>query len=431
MTEQQLTYYFERYAQGKLSREERIVFTGLLKDPANKEIVQQILDRDWPLWENNQLDFSQEINRIEEGVAAMIRDGHSFADTSPVEEEVAEMIRADQPFFDPPPVRRVRFLEKWGWAAAVLLLLGAGTYFYMASKKTGIDVVKGKAIPTPDILPGSNKALLTLSDGTTITLDSAASGAIAQQGGSSIVKTAGGEIVYDTKGLSPDKVMMNTMSTPRGGQYRLTLPDGTTVWLNAESSITFPAAFTGNDRKVKVTGEVYMEVVKNAKMPFMVDVDGRTTVEVLGTSFNINSYTNEGAIATTLVEGKVRVLPGNITAVSASAEKQQGAVTLKPGQQAFQPNNTTTINISSNANLEQVLAWKNGIFSFTGKSFQSVMKDIERWYDIQVKYEGTIPTRKLKGEMDRGVQLTDLIRFLQGFGLHVELKNRILVVGEK
>jgi ferric-dicitrate binding protein FerR (iron transport regulator) len=298
----------------------------------------------------------------------------------------------------------------------------------MATKQKDVDLVKGKTIATPDILPGSNKALLTLSDGTTITLDSAASGAIAQQGSSSIIKTPAGEIVYNAKGLPGGEVMMNTMSTPRGGQYRLTLPDGTTVWLNAASSITFPAAFTGNDRKVKVTGEVYMEVVKNDKMPFRVDVDGRTAVEVLGTSFNINSYTDEGAIVTTLIEGKVRVLPGNI-AVSASAERQ--SATLRPGQQAFQPNNTTTVNISNNANMEQVLAWKNGIFSFTGKSFPSAMKDIERWYDIQVSYEGAIPTIKLKGEMDRGVQLTDLIRFLQGFGLQVALKGRTLVVGEK
>lgn len=411
MTEQQLTYYFERYAQGNLSNDERIAFADLLKDPANKEMVQQILDRDWHLWEHHQLDFSQEIDHIEQGVAAMIR--------------------ADQSFTDRPPVRRVRFLEKWGWAAAVLILLGAGTYFYMASKKTQVDVVKGKAIPTPGILPGANKALLTLSDGSTITLDSAANGAIAQQGSSSIVKTAGGEIIYDARGLSRGEVMMNTMSTPRGGQYRLTLPDGTTVWMNAASSITFPAAFAGNSRKVKVTGEVYMEVAKNDKIPFIVDVDGRSMVEVLGTSFNINSYTNEGAIATTLVEGKVRVLPGNIAAISASAEEQHGAVTLKPGQQALLPDNATAVSINSNANLEQVLAWKNGIFSFTGKSFQSVMKDVERWYDIQVRYEGAVPARKLKGEMDRGVQLNDLIRFLQGFGLHVELKNRVLVVGEK
>lgn len=409
MTEQQLTYYFERYAEGNLSKEERVVFADLLKDPANKEMVQQILDRDWPLWERNQLDFSQEIDRIELGVAAMIRADHSFS--------------------DPPPVRRVRFLEKWGWAAAVLILLGAGTYFYITSKKAGQEVVKGKAVP--GILPGSNKALLTLSDGTTITLDSAASGAIAQQGGSSIVKTAGGAIIYDARGVSQGEVMMNTMSTPRGGQYRLTLPDGTTVWLNAASSITFPASFTGNSRKVKVTGEVYMEVAKNVKMPFMVDIDGKATIEVLGTGFNINSYADEGTIATTLVEGKVRVWPGNITTGSASEEEQHMAVTLTPGQQALLPNNTTTVNISSNANLEHVLAWKNGIFSFTGKSFQSVMKDVERWYDIQVRYEGAIPTRKLKGEMDRGVQLNDLIRFLQGFGLHVELKDRILMVGEK
>jgi len=272
--------------------------------------------------------------------------------------------------------------------------------------------------------------LLTLSDGTAITLDSAANGTIAQQGRSSIVKTAGGEIVYDASGVPGGEVMMNTMSTPRGGQYRLTLPDGTAVWLNAASSITYPVAFTGNDRKIKVTGEVYLEVVKNAKMPFMVDVDGRTTIEVLGTSFNVNSYVDEGVITTTLVEGKVMVLPGNKTVVAASAQRQDGGVTLKPGQQAFQPNNTFTIRMSSSANVEQVLAWKNGIFNFTGKSFPSVMQEIERWYDIQVRYEGAIPTREIKGEMDRGVQLTDLIRFLQGFGLQVALKGRILTVRE-
>ncbi|MEZ2440695.1 FecR domain-containing protein [Chitinophaga sp. RCC_12] len=413
MTEEQLTYYFDRYAQGNLSKEERIVFADLLKDPANKDMVARMLDQDWPLWENNQQDFSQEIARIEQAVTARIY--------------------ADQSLPDARPVPRMHSLKKWGWAAAVLILFGAGTYLYTTSKKTAGDFVKGKTMPAPDILPGSNKALLTLSDGTAITLDSAARGAIAQQGNSSVVKTANGEIMYDVKGHSEGKVMMNTMSTPRGGQYRLTLPDGTTVWLNAASAITFPAAFTGNERKVKVKGEVYMEVAKNAKMPFIVDVDGKTTVEVLGTSFNINAYTNEGTIATTLVEGKVRVLAGNIAAAAASSDQQltHQAVTLRPGQQALQPDNTTTITINSGADLEHVLAWKKGIFNFTGRSFQSIMKDIERWYDIEVKYEGAIPTRKLKGEMDRGVQLTDLIRFLQGFGLHVELKNRTLVIGEK
>lgn len=407
MTEQQLTYYFERYAQGKLSEDERVVLNNLLKDPANKEMVQQLLDRDWPLWENNQMDFSQEIARIEQGVSARIN--------------------ADATFSGARPVYRVRFLKKWGWAAAILLLLGAGAYFYTASNKPEADFVKGKEAVAPSILPGSKKALLTLSDGTTITLDSAANGAIAQQGNSSIVKTTNDEIIYDARGLSKGEVMMNTMSTPRGGQYHLTLPDGTTVWLNTASSVTFPAAFTGNNRKVKVTGEVYMEVAKNARMPFVVDVDGKATVEVLGTSFNINSYTGEEAIATTLIEGKVKVA----TAVAASSNRQPGAyaVTLHSGQQALQQNGGTTIN--SQANLEQVLAWKNGIFSFTGKSFQSNMKEVERWYDIQVKYEGAIPQRKLSGEMDRGVQLTDLIRFLRSFGLHVELKDRTLVIGEK
>lgn len=317
-----------------------------------------------------------------------------------------------------PVVRKVHVMQRWGWAAAVLVLLAGGAYLFTSinNKRAAISQAPPKA---EAILPGGNKAILTLSDGSAIVLDSVANGAIAQQGNASIVKLGGGEIRYDTKGLSQGKIIMNTMRTPRGGQYKLALPDGTKVWLNAASSITYPTAFADENRKIKISGEVYLEVAVNEKQPFIVDIHGASTVQVLGTSFNINAYADEGTIKTTLMQGSVRVLNTNPAG---------RGVTLKPGQQAIQAGNTEAPLIDPHADLEKVAAWKNGIFDFTGLPFHLAMKDIERWYNIQVKYEGKIPSFKLKGKMDRGVQLPDLIRFMEGFGLHVQQQGRTLIV---
>ncbi|MFX1707279.1 FecR domain-containing protein [Chitinophaga sp. CC14] len=311
---------------------------------------------------------------------------------------------------------KVRALRRWGWAAAILALLATGTYLFTSSnnKRTIISQVPPK---TDNILPGTNKATLTLSDGSSIILDSAANGAIAQQGNSSIIKLANDEIKYDQKGLSQGEIMTNTMSTPAGGQYKLVLPDGTKVWLNAASSISYPVVFIGDNRRIEVSGEVYLEVAPNKNKPFIAGLKGGLTVQVLGTSFNINAYADDGEIKTTLVEGRVKVLSSN-------------SITLKPGQQAIQISNTGELTLRPDADLEKVLAWKNGMFNFTGLDFKLAMKDIERWYNIQVKYEGTIPAFKLKGKMDKGVQLSDLIRFIEGFGLQVRQEGRTLTIKE-
>lgn len=321
------------------------------------------------------------------------------------------------------PLRRIHFLRQWEWAAAVIFVavLGAAAYFLFRPQGNDPLITKAVAIKT-DISPGKARAILTLADGTTIALDSAGAGSLAQQGNARIIKKEDGQIAYDVQGAA-EKVMINTMRTPRGGQYKLQLPDGSMVWLNAESSIRFPATFTGNTRQVSVSGEVYMEVTPNESKPFLVDVNGKTTVQVLGTSFNINSYADEGSITTTLVEGSVKV--------GADHSGRNRGVILQPSQQAVtQSQDGGSIKVI-NADIAQTLAWKNGAFNFTGKSFQSTMKDIERWYDIQVKYEGPIPTNKLKGKMDRGIQLSDLIGFLQGFGLHVKQEGRTLIIAEK
>lgn len=320
-----------------------------------------------------------------------------------------------------PVAHRMNFVRKWWWAAAVVILLTAtGVYLYTSNSLIEPVLVEKPGDQAPAILAGRDKAILTLADGRTIALDSASNGQLAQQGNASVIKLANGEVRYNLEGASEGVVMMNIMRTPRGGQYQLTLPDGTKVWLNAASSITYPAVFTGNDRKVKVTGEVYLEVAPNKTKPFIADIDGKSIVQVLGTGFNINSYADDGEIKITLINGSVKVI---------AKEKE---VLLSPGQQVIQLlNNSKTIEINSNADLNQTLAWKNGIFNFNGKNFSSLMKDVERWYDVTVVYKGATPNFNMKGKMDRGVPLNDLLRFLKEYGLIVQVEGRTLIISEK
>ena len=327
-----------------------------------------------------------------------------------------------------PAVHRIPFLRRWGWVAAAIVLLAVGittAVMVSSNRQSAPSGTDRLSVAPADILPGTNKALLTLSDGSIITLDSTANGTIAQQGSSSIVKLSNGEIVYNHKGASQEQVLMNTMQTPRGGQYQLVLPDGTKVWLNAASSISYPAAFVGNDRKVKVAGEVYMEVAKNKAMPFLVDVAGKSVIQVLGTSFNINSYTEEENIKTTLVEGQVHIIPANTLPGAGKG------VLLQPGQQAVIPHADPTATKVQSANIEQTLAWKNGIFDFENADFATVMKQLERWYDIDVKVEGKLPGFITQGQVDRGVKLSGIVRFLNNFGVNARLEGRTLLISER
>ncbi|MBC9912075.1 FecR family protein [Chitinophaga varians] len=290
------------------------------------------------------------------------------------------------------PVRRL----PWRWvAAASLLLLAGGTWWRLQPATKTPAPVHTQA--TPDVAPGGNKAVLTLSDGSQITLDSATNGILAQQGSSKVTKLANGQLVYDASGTSQGKILYNTMSTPLGGQYSLILPDGSKVWLNAGSSITYPTAFTGQERKVNVTGEAFFEVAKNATMPFRV-MANNTTVEVLGTHFNINAYTDEATINTTLVEGAVRV----------SAHNRQ--LVLKPGQQARVGH--TDVQVADQVDLSAITAWKEGYFSFTNADLPTVMRELARWYNLEVSYEGKIPDRVFNGEIGRSLTLSQVLKGL-------------------
>jgi ferric-dicitrate binding protein FerR (iron transport regulator) len=321
------------------------------------------------------------------------------------------------------PVHRVHFLKtSWfRYAAAVVLLVGGAAVGYKILKQDKGD--GGKGIPVAsakDIAPGSEKAVLTLADGSTIILDNAANGNVAQQGGTKIIKLDNGQLAYDAgrnthRRVLSGELLYNTISTPRGGQYQITLPDGTKVWLNAASSIKFPATFSGSTREVEMTGEAYMEIAKNSKQPFRVKANG-TEIQVLGTSFNINAYSDEEAVKTTLIEGSVKVLKDGQTAI------------LKPGQQSRSGSDDRSVKISV-ADLDKVMAWKNGLFNFEGAGLKEVMQQLSRWYDVEVVYESKIPDIEFIGKMSRKVSLSGVLKGLEGTGVHFRIENgRRLVV---
>lgn len=328
-------------------------------------------------------------------------------------------------------VHRVHFLKTtwFRYAAAIILLIGIAWYFQSNQWNSSDGSNKSTESKTlaEDIAPGTNKAILTLANGNKIILDSAANGDLANQGGVNIVKLASGQIIYDLRGLTSKEVMWNTMTTPNGGQYQVTLPDGTKAWLNAASSITFPTAFLGKKREVSINGEVYLEVATNKNQPFVVDIRGESFVEVLGTSFNINSYENENVIKTTLLEGSVKVIN----------DKLKRSAILKPGQQAkivraetFNQGsqNTAGISVLGNIDLDQVLAWKNGLFNFNGADLRIVMRQLERWYNINVQYRNSVPDVVFEGKMYRNENLSYVLDMLKEEGVKFRLEGKNLIV---
>lgn len=349
---------------------------------------------------------------------------------------------------------RIPLIRKLSWAAAIILI-AVGIYTW------SIDNRKQNPTTTTrlsDIPPGKNTAILTLADGSAIVLDSSSNGVLATQGNTRILKNATGRITYTPDNTTTDIASLdNTLSTPKGGQYQLTLPDGSNVWLNAASSITFPTAFTGSQRHVTISGEAWFEVAKDNRHPFIVDIKDAQSVEVLGTEFNINGYDNEAQIRTTLIKGSIKVIdihrpgtaaashPSNATShqpAPATASHQPAsspatppaAVILKPGQQAIlastsrQTTANTGIATIDAADIEKIMAWKKGLFNFEGADVPTVMRQLERWYDIHVKYNGAIPGIRFRGELDRGVNLSEILKILPEMGIRYRLEDRTLIV---
>lgn len=299
------------------------------------------------------------------------------------------------------------------YAAAAVLVLISGAYLYNTSLKKKEEQTAAVAI-VQDVPPGTEGAILTLADGTRITLDSLQNGVIAVEKGTEIT-LSNGSLAYGAMSNKRGEMAFNTMSTPRGRQFLLVLPDKTKVWLNAESSIRYPTVFYGKERVVQVEGEAYFEVTKNAQAPFKVILRDSSNIEVLGTSFNVNSYYADSSSKTTLVEGSVKVNAGKRTQL------------LRPGQQAV-VSKDQSLQLNSNPNIRQVTAWKNGVFNFEEVHVKEVMNQLERWYDIQVVYESGIPDIRFWGEISRDLSLGDVIEALQKTEVHFRIEGRKLIV---
>jgi transmembrane sensor len=330
------------------------------------------------------------------------------------------MVTFEATAFDHSPVKELqpRIFRLWlRYAAILLLIAGPGLYLYRYTHNRKTAPASVQAVVSNDVAPGTNKAVLVLGDGTQISLDSAGNGALASQGRTKIMKTAGGQIVYVPDAAGSVAVLMNTMYVPKGGQYQLTLPDGTRVWLNAASSITYPTAFSGSGRSVTISGEAYFEVTKKANSPFHVRIGDRADIQVLGTSFNVNAYEDESDIRATLLDGKIKV------------EQQQRSMVLAPGQQARLHTGLLTtasvpaIRVIDHADIDKVMAWKNGYFNFEDMRFGEAMRQLARWYDIDVVYENGIPDIPLGGETSRNLKLSDLLKGLAGAGVKYRLEQ--------
>lgn len=332
-----------------------------------------------------------------------------------------QILMSDKLSGDPVPesAPQVRFLHgwrRWGWAAAVILLVGAGAWFMNRYRQPepASTVAVHKSL---DAEPGRNGAVLTLADGSRMVLDSAGNGVITRQNGTSVMLKDNG-LQYTPEGPGAGEVKYNTITTSKGRQFRVVLPDGTKVWLNATSSLRFPTAFSGAERLVEFSGEAYFEVAKNASQPFKLKVPGKIDLEVLGTAFNVNAYTNEKNSYTTLVEGAVRIfLTG----------KNGSGVVLKPGDQLQAGGEG--MEVTHNANMEKAIAWKNGLFNFDGVGLREMMRQLERWYDLEVVYEGNVPDVRFFGEMSRTLKLSDVLTGLERSDVHFRLEEgRRLIV---
>lgn len=319
---------------------------------------------------------------------------------------------------------------KWAAAAAVFIILGAGLYYLTNTTTSAVHATDHFA--KNDIAPGGNKAFLTLSDGRRIVLDDARNGKIAEQAGVTISKTASGQLIYSISDQSTQQAShmagFNTIETPRGGQYQVNLPDGTKVWLNAGSSLRYPAQFAIAKREVELKGEAYFEVAKRTikgneqgkRLPFVVKTSAQE-VEVLGTHFNINSYSEEGNTKTTLLEGSVAVHPRAANGAGIPAK------IIKPGEQSML--NGSSMQVAT-VDTEKVLAWKEGFFMFEDEDLQSIMHQVARWYDVDVEFkDNSLKNKGFSGTVSRFGNVSQVLKKIELTGsVHFKIEGRRIVV---
>ena len=377
MDKDELKQLFQRYLNGECSQEDLLRLKSVLSNPGQEEQIKSLLDSSWDNLDKNELtDVSRE----------------------KAESIYSEIISRKK------NTQNSRVWLKIAATVTIFIFLGVGLhriYKNNPSEDQASNLVQEKA---EKIVPGGNKAVLTLADGSKVILNDVNNGHLASQDNVEIQKTDDGQIVYSVKGTQTlQKAQLIAISTPRGGQYEIILPDGSKVWLNAESSLKYPVYFSGKERIVEMTGEAYFEVARNNNMPFKV-IANAAEIKVLGTHFNVMAYDNERFIETTLLEGSVNV----------------NNRVLKPGQKAQMNKVTNSMSISA-ADTEEAVAWKNGFFMFKNENIQSIMRKIGRWYDVETEfkgkntmhanYGGTISRFEDVSEVHKIMELTGVIHF--------------------
>lgn len=313
----------------------------------------------------------------------------------------------------PEAAPRSMMWERIAVVACLLLTLAFGSYFYLKKKNTDRSAFPITKRTDPVV---EHSVTLTLANGKKIILADIKTGKLAEESGVSITKASNGQLVYTIKESDLDVTgQYNTLTTPKGQTYQINLPDGSAVWLNAASTLRYPVRFDRRERRVQVTGEAYFEVAKDPSKPFRVNVDGAQEIEVLGTHFNVKAYGNDSNISTALLEGSVKLSSGS------------GQVILKPGQIAF--NDRQNMLKVKQADLTEVMAWKNGLFVFNNENINEVMKTIARWYDVDFEFRGNVPQKRIWGKMIRYQTVTELLDNIAiSTGIHYKITGRRVIL---
>lgn len=369
----------EKYINNTCSKSELDQLLLMVKNEKNREALTQQLKNYW--------------------VKSASAKVHSGIEIESKFSELMEFAKHEAPVISITP--KIIERSRWFYTAAgviIFCLLSAGAlYFFKNETIPEFTTTEIEINDNTEITPGGNKAVLTLANGTSINLSNSQNGSLTTQGNIKISK-ANGMLSYNIVNNKNSEMLYNTISTPRGGQYQLILTDGTKVWLNAASSLRYPANFIGKKRQVELTGEAYFEVAHNIDKPFIVKLHNME-VEVLGTHFNINSYEDESNIKATLLEGSIKI------------NQPDGSQLLKPGQQA-QVNKSGVIKIIKKVDEESVIAWKNEKFQFVRADIQTIMRQIKRWYDVDVEYQANIPTH-FGGSISRNVNLSQVLNIME------------------
>jgi ferric-dicitrate binding protein FerR (iron transport regulator) len=406
MEKEKVGFLLEKYFAGTLSEAEKNELGDYMNRKQNKDLMMGVME-DYLSKQGNAIEFDEKrFMPLLEGI---------FTADAIHDENESEQPAEPEFEYSQPGVSRGKKL--WLFVILLLIIGAVGFYFFYYKRDQFAEAVTENSQPRKsiEVRPGSYKAILTLADGTTVPLDSTSVGSLGQQGIAKLSKTSAGEIKYSATGVNTSLALSNTLTTPRGGQYQVTLSDGSRVTLNASSSLTYPVAFGNTERSVTISGEAFFEVASNAKIPFSLNVQD-IKIRVVGTDFNVNAYVDEPLITIALLKGSIKITKNSITN------------SLQPLQEA-QFDKDGKFTLKKDIDKTEVMAWKNGSFKFTNADLETVMRQLGRWYDVDVEYEKDAPKDLLiSAQIQRNADFTECIRLLKRNKVNSRLEGKTMVV---